>query len=208
MKKIITLLAALAALLASSAAIAETAGIDISKTGFNPKDVTVEAGSAVSWKNSDTIEHAVVVDKTTCKLALQPQQSSSCPFPTPGTFAYSDPTTKDKAFAGTITVAPAVQRSVTIAANRNIAIFGDSVTLSGTTSAKKAGETVTVYVRPAGEPVSASTSRPRRTEPGRCACSRASRPSTRSSTAPRRAPSSSSPSAHGSPSRRSAQTSS
>ena len=47
-----------------------------------------------------------------------------------------------------------MQRSVTIAANRNIAIFGDSVTLSGATSTKKAGETVTVYARPAGEPVS------------------------------------------------------
>ena len=47
-----------------------------------------------------------------------------------------------------------MQRSVTIAANRNIAIFGDSVTLSGATSTKKAGETVTVYSRPAGEPVS------------------------------------------------------
>ena len=102
MKRIITLLAALAALLATSAAIAKTAGIDISKAGFNPKDVTVEAGSAVSWKNSDTVEHSVVVDKTTCSLALKPQQSSSCPFPTAGKFAYSDPTTKDKAFAGTI----------------------------------------------------------------------------------------------------------
>lgn len=154
MKRIIMMLAALATLLATSAAIAETAGIDIGKTGFNPKDVTVEAGSAVSWKNSDTVEHSVVVAKTACNLALKPQQSSSCPFSTAGTFAYSDPTTKDKAFAGTITVAPAVQRSVTIAATRNIAIFGDSVTLSGTTSAKKAGETVTVYARPAAEPVS------------------------------------------------------
>jgi plastocyanin len=153
MKKLITALAALTALLATSAAIAETAGVDITKTGPNPKAVTVEAGNAVSWKNSDTVQHSVVVDKTACKLALEPQQSSSCSFATPGTFSYGDPTTKDKAFDGTVTVTPAVQRTVSLAVSRTVAIFGDSVVLSGATSTKKAGDTVTVYVRPAGEPV-------------------------------------------------------
>jgi len=154
MKKLVTALAALAALLATSAAIAETAGVEITKTGPSPKTVTVEAGNPVSWKNSDTVQHSVVVDRTTCNLALQPQQSSSCTFATPGTFTYSDPAAKGNTFDGTVTVTPAVQRSVTLAANRNVAIFGDSVTLSGATSTKTAGETVTVYVRPAGEPVS------------------------------------------------------
>ena len=121
--------------------------VELTKTGLNPKTVTVEAGNAVSFKNSDTVQHAVVVDKTTCNLALQPQQSSSCTFATPGTFTYGDPASKDKTFDGTVTVTPAVQRSVTLSANRNIAIFGDSVTLSGATSTKTAGETVTVYVR-------------------------------------------------------------
>jgi plastocyanin len=152
MKKVITALAAVVALLATSAAIADTVGVDVSSKGFNPKDVTVEAGNDVSFKNTDTVAHAVVVDKTACNLALQPQQSSSCAFTTPGTFSYSDPASKDPAFTGNVTVTPAVQRSVTLAANRNIAIFGDSVTLSGATSTKKAGETVTVSVRPAGEP--------------------------------------------------------
>jgi plastocyanin len=152
MKKVVTALAAVVAVLATSAAIAETAGIDVTSTGFRPNDVTVEAGSSVSWKNTDTVAHGIVVDKTACNLALQPQQSSSCAFATPGTFTYSDPASKDPAFSGTVTVTPAVQRSVTLSANRNIAIFGDSVTLAGATSTKKAGETVTVISRPAGEP--------------------------------------------------------
>lgn len=152
MKKLITALAALVALLATAAAIAETVGVEITKAGFKPKDVAVEAGSSVSWKNSDTVAHDVIVANTTCKLSLQPQQSSACTFATPGTFAYSDPNTKDAAFAGKVTVAAAPQRSVTLAANRNLAIFGDAVTLSGTTSGKKAGETVTVFARPSGEP--------------------------------------------------------
>ncbi len=152
MKKVLTALVAVVALLATSAAIAETAGINVSAMGFSPKDVTIEAGNDASFKNTDTVPHAVVVDKTACNLALQPQQSSSCAFTAPGTFSYSDPASKDPAFSGTVTVTPAVQRSVTLAANRNVAIFGDSVTLSGATSTKQAGETVTVISRPAGEP--------------------------------------------------------
>ena len=152
MRKLITGVAAAVALLATTAAIADTVGIEITKAGFNPKDVTVESGSSVTWKNSDAVPHDVVVDKTTCTLSLQPQQSSACTFTTPGTFTYDDPTTKDAAFGGEVTVAASAPRSVTVAANRNVAIFGDAVTLSGTASGKKAGEIVTVVAQPAGEP--------------------------------------------------------
>ena len=152
MKKVLTALVAVVALLATSAALAETVGVDVTNNGFNPKDQSIEAGSSLSFKNTDTVPHAVVVDKTACNLALEPQQSSACTFASPGTFAYSDPGSKNPAYAGTVTVTPAVQRSVTLSANRNIAIFGDSVTLSGATSEKKAGETVTVISQPAGEP--------------------------------------------------------
>ncbi len=152
MKKLIVLLAGAAALLAAAASIAATTDVEISKTGITPKDVTVEAGDALNFKNTDTSAHALVVDKTACDLALQPQQQSACTFATPGTFAYDDTTTKDDKFSGKITVTPAVQRSVTLAVNRNIAIFGDSVTLSGATSTKAANETVTVSIRPVAEP--------------------------------------------------------
>jgi plastocyanin len=152
MKKLIVLLAIPVALVASAAAIAVTTDVQITHTGINPKDLTVESGNSLSFKNTDTVAHAITVDKTTCNLALQPLQSSACTFDTPGTFSYDDPTTKDAAFAGKITVAPAAARSVTLSANRNTAIFGDSVTLSGTTSGKVANETVTVSARPVGEP--------------------------------------------------------
>jgi plastocyanin len=152
MKKIVTAVAVLCAVVATSAAIADAVGIDITKTGFNPKDVTIESGSAVSWKNSDTVRHDVVVDTTSCKLSLQPQQSSSCTFPTPGAFTYDDPTTTNAAFSGKITVAPAAARTVTLVSSRPLTIFGGAAILSGTTSGKKAGETVTVLARPAGEP--------------------------------------------------------
>src|SRR3954469_2836803 len=152
MKKIVIALAGAVALLATAAAIAETKNVEINNSGITPKDMTVEAGSTVSWTNADTSQHGIKVDNTTCNLLLQPQQTSGCTFDTAGTFKYGDPTSTNANFGGTITVAAATQRSVTLAANRNIAIFGDSVTLSGTTSAKTAGETVTVIARPSGEP--------------------------------------------------------
>ena len=152
MKKLLTASIALVALLAASAAIADGVGVEITKSGFSPKDLTVESGSAVTWKNADTAAHGVVVDNTTCKLSLEPQQSSACTFSAPGTFTYDDPTTSDAAFGGKVTVTPAVPRSVTLAANRNLAIFGDAVTLSGIASGKKAGETVTLVAQPDGEP--------------------------------------------------------
>jgi plastocyanin len=152
MKRIVTIIAAFGALVAASAAIADAVGIEITNAGFKPKDVTVESGSSVTWKNADAVAHDVVVDKTACKLSLQPKQSSSCTFTTPGSFAYDDPTTTNAAFGGKITVVPAAQRSVTLVSSRPLTIFGGAAILSGTTSGKKAGESVTVFERPAGEP--------------------------------------------------------
>jgi hypothetical protein len=96
------------------------------------------------------------VDKTNCKLSLQPTQTGSCTFATPGTFTYTDPTVKGggqtgNAFAGTVTVAQNT-RAVSIAASRSVMIFGDAITLSGTVSSKRAGESVTITAKPTGEP--------------------------------------------------------
>jgi plastocyanin len=152
MKKLAIALAGVFALLATAAAIADTKTVEITNAGISPKDVTVEAGSTVDWTNKDQQQHGIKVDNSTCNLLLQPSQSSGCTFNTAGTFKYDDPTSANANFGGTITVSAATPRSVTLAANRNIAIFGDSVTLSGATSAKAANETVTVIVRPANEP--------------------------------------------------------
>jgi len=153
MKKLVIFLAGAVALLASAAAIAETTAVEITNAGISPQNVTVEAGGQVTWTNADQGPHGIKVDNTTCNLSLQPTQSSSCTFDAAGKFTYHDPTSTNPIFGGTITVGAATQRAVTLAANRNIAIFGDSVTLSGTTSGKAANETVTVTARPAGEPV-------------------------------------------------------
>ena len=144
--------AALAVLVGGSSALAKTEGIEITKNGFNDTTVAIVSGDSVTWKNMDTSDHQVVVDKTTCKLTLEAGQSSSCSFSTPGTFTFSDPTTKANGFAGTLTVGQNT-RSVSITSTSSVGILGDATTLSGTTSSKLAGETVTIVARANGQPV-------------------------------------------------------
>ena len=151
MKKLLMIATAAVLVLAGSSALAGTAGIEITKDGFTPAAVSIQSGDSVTWKNSDTGAHEVVVDKTGCTLSLQPAQSSACTFPTPGLFTYSDPTQKAPGFKGTITVAPN-SRAVSLSSSRPLVIFGGAVTLSGRVSSKAAGEPVTITASPAGEP--------------------------------------------------------
>jgi plastocyanin len=148
MKKLIAAGIAAAVLAVGSAAVAETAGVQITKDGFSPATASVQTGDAVSWTNKDSVRHSVVFTGTPCTLVLDPNQSSSCSFPTAGTFSYKDPT---GGHGGTVSVAPN-SRSVTIAASRNVGIFGDAMTLSGTISSKQAGQHVTVKATPAAGP--------------------------------------------------------
>jgi hypothetical protein len=147
---------AVAVLVGGSVAFARTAPVEITKSGFTPATMTVQSGDSVSWKNSDTTAHDVAVDKTNCKLSLQPSQTGSCTFASPGTFTYNDPTVKGSdqkgsPFAGSVTVGQNT-RAVSIATSRSLMIFGDAITLSGTVSSKQAGESVTIVAKPTNEP--------------------------------------------------------
>ena len=156
MKKIVLAVAAAAILAIAGAALAATVGVQITSSGFNPQNVSVQSGDAVSWTNSDAVRHQVTVSGTSCNLSLEPSQSSSCTFSTPGTFAYRDPTASGTGFSGTVSVAQS-SRSVSLAASRLVNIFGDAVVLSGTISSKTAGEKVTVVASPAGLPETQTT---------------------------------------------------
>jgi len=156
MRKVLIGAVALVVLALGSTALAGSAGVTINSAGFSPANVSVQSGDSVSWTNSDTVAHQVSVSNSTCKLDLQPSQSSSCAFPTAGTFNYSDPTASGGGFNGTVTVAQN-SRAVTLAASRTLNIFGDAVTLSGTVSSKAPGEQVTVISRPAGLPEARTT---------------------------------------------------
>jgi plastocyanin len=148
MRKILLALTALAVLSIGSTALAGSTDVQITKTGFVPQDVSVQAGDSVNWSNKDTKAHGVKVDGTSCDLTLNPSQSGSCAFQKAGTFKVTDPSST---FTGSLSVAPN-SRSVTLTASRNVGIFGDAMTLSGAISSKAAGQHVTVKAAPASGP--------------------------------------------------------
>ena len=69
MKKLILLAGAVGLLVAAPTAPAKTVTVDISKAGFVPAPVTVQAGDTVTWTNKDTANHQVVC--------------ATCPFTSP-----------------------------------------------------------------------------------------------------------------------------
>lgn len=152
MRRLIALMAVPLWLWAAPATHAQPANVAITATGFTPSSVTIEVGESVTWRNADTEAHRVAVSGTQCNLSLQPTQSSSCTFNTPGRLNFSDPDESGSGFRGTIEVESAPTRGVTLDATRQLVIFGDSITLSGTISTRQSGQEVTITVDPAGEP--------------------------------------------------------
>ena len=88
--RILTALAAGAALFVSLAAPAGAAEIKvgIDNFTFNPKVVTVKAGDTVTWTNRDDIPHTVADPGKFKSKALDTGDSYSFTFTTPGSFDY------------------------------------------------------------------------------------------------------------------------
>jgi plastocyanin len=143
--------AAVALVFAAQAATAPiaTVTVQIKRTGFSPASVTINADDAVTWRNTDTINHQVVADGGSFASAiLGPGKTYSHTFRSGGTFRYHDglhPTLK-----GTVVVRGAPPQ-VTLATSAAIVKFGTPVTLTGTVSNKKSGETVTLVQLPTGQ---------------------------------------------------------
>ena len=155
MRKMLMAIAAVALLVGGSSAVARTEGVDITKDGFKDTTITIMSGDSVTWKNTDTADHQVMVDNTSCKLSLEPGQTSSCTFATPGTFKFQDPTVTKAGFTGTLTVGQNT-RSVSMTSNRTTVILGDAVMLSGTVSSKAADENVTITAQTPGQPATST----------------------------------------------------
>ena len=158
MRNILITAVAVMSLVVVGVAVAATVPVSITKNGYVPNAATIAVGDAVQFTNSETVAHQVVfkiVTGVTCTpnpLVLQPAQTGTCTFASPGSFSYDDPNVKGNTFRGTVTVTGQVPaETLTLAAKPLAAVYGGKVTLTGTLSTQKAGENADVLATACGQ---------------------------------------------------------
>jgi len=157
MRKLLVPLLAVAMLAVAGAAAGGTSKtVTISHTGYSPTAVSIPTGDSVVFKNADTVAHTVDFNSTSgvqCSaavpLAVAAGQSASCTFSNAGTYKFSDPASKKKAFRGTITVTLPLVSSLK-AAPKTV-LYGGKSTLSGKLASGQSGESVQIRAQACGE---------------------------------------------------------
>ena len=85
----ITIASAITATMTGAPARAEDAAVKISNFTFSPPQITVKAGTTVTWTNDDDIPHTVTSSTLAFKsAALDTDDKFSFTFTTPGTYKY------------------------------------------------------------------------------------------------------------------------
>jgi plastocyanin len=149
MRRFIPIIVGGMALLLAAPASSATTAVQIKSTGFSPATVTINQDDSVTWTNADTKDHQVVANAGSfASPILKPGKAYTHAFRSGGTFRYHDglhPTLK-----GTVTVRGAPPQ-VSLAISAPVVKFGAQVTLTGTVSNKRTGETVTITALPFGQ---------------------------------------------------------
>ncbi len=146
MKRLSSLLVALALLTIPSALSATTKNVDITAAGFTPKTVTVEFGDTVTWTNKDSGTHQVLADQLAFPTSpvLSQNQTYAYTFMKSGNFGYRDALHTNR--RGTVVV----RAGVSLKAAPALISYGGTATLSGAVSSLAAGETVNVDAKQCG----------------------------------------------------------
>src|SRR5436305_5142106 len=149
MRRVIWFAAAALALVLVAPAATATTTVQIKRSGFAPTSITINQNDSVTWTNTDTIDHQVVANGGSfASPILKAGKSWTHTFNHGGTFHYHD--SLHPSLKGTVVVRGAPDQ-VTLATSAPVVKFGGTVTLSGTVSSKKAGETVTIVQLPYGQ---------------------------------------------------------
>jgi plastocyanin len=146
----ILLAALMIALVALGPARAATFTVSIAKTGFTPSALTIAVGDTATWRNDDSTSHQIASKSAGFTSPLiKPGETFSFTYKEAGRFSYQDETVRKN--KGTVTVQGAPTTiSLTASASTTLVVYGGTVTLSGATSSKRAGEAVTIYAQPYG----------------------------------------------------------
>ena len=85
--------------------VAEGGKVTILDAGYDPAEVTIRAGEAVTWTNGGQHAHSVTADDGSFDSGpTNPGQVWSHPFTNPGTFTYK--CTQNPGMTGTVNVSP------------------------------------------------------------------------------------------------------
>jgi plastocyanin len=134
---------------ASQPASQATKTVSITATAFSPTSRTISTGDAIKWTNTDTKNHQVIANNGSfASGTIGPGKSYTHTFSTAGTFKYHD--ALHPALTGKIVV-NGPPPAVTIGTTTPLITYGQSTSLSGVVSSKKAGETVSIYGQPYGQ---------------------------------------------------------
>src|SRR5437868_3919729 len=126
-----------------------TATVQIKRSSFVPRIVTIKTGDSVKWVNADTQNHQVVSNNGSfVSPILGPGHSYSHRFNAAGTYRYHDGL--NATVTGTVKVT-GPPPAVTIGASLPIIVYGQQVSLSGSVSSGNANETVTIWAQPFGQ---------------------------------------------------------
>jgi plastocyanin len=149
MRRLTPLIAAGLVLAVAAPAEAATVTVRIVRAGFSPSAVTVNFGDTVVWRNADNVNHQVVADTGAfASPILRPGQAFSFTFRTAGTFRYRD--ALEPSERGRIVVR-GPPPSLSLGASQSIIVAGQTITLTGTVSTRRAGESVTLFHVPHGQ---------------------------------------------------------
>jgi plastocyanin len=122
-----------------------TKNVNIRSTGFAPKNVTINGGDTVQWKNVDTVAHQVVANNGSFASGILPRNGVYAKrLDAPGTYNYHDglkPSLK-----GTVRVV-GPPPSVTIGVTPPIVTWGTSVRLSGQITPAAVGDMVSIFAQ-------------------------------------------------------------
>ena len=143
MHRLIVLLGLVAALVVVAPAGTADRPIVISAAGFAPRNVTINVGDTVTWSNTDTRAHQVVVDRV-CSITVQPASYWHLHVPCDGSVrlprAHANPERVARHDHGTGSRGSAV----TIAASPRLVTYLGATTLSGAVSTAQPNERVSV----------------------------------------------------------------
>jgi plastocyanin len=123
-----------------------TKNVNIRSTGFAPRNVTINGGDTVQWKNLDTVAHQVVANNGSFASGQLPRNGVYAKrLDAPGTYNYHDglkPSLK-----GTVRVV-GPPPSITIGVTPPIVTWGTSVRLSGQITPAAVGDMVSIFAQP------------------------------------------------------------